>query len=64
MYEYETLKCVNVILSSRRGKGTIMAGIKQLGYIVRIYRNVTTKSPVQLFYTNKNVLKKGKEKEK
>jgi hypothetical protein len=35
--------------------GRILEGMNQSRVIVFIYRSVTTKSPVKLLYTNKNV---------
>jgi hypothetical protein len=50
MYGYGVLKPFKEGVG---GRGRIMEGMNQTGYIVQIYGNVTIKHPVQILCTNK-----------
>jgi hypothetical protein len=54
VYEYGTLKPIEVILRRGGGRGRIMEGMNQMGHTAHIHGNVT----MNPLYTNKNVLKK------
>jgi hypothetical protein len=55
MYEYGTLKSVEIILKGEWGRRENNGGDEPNWSITCIYENITTKPSEKLSYTNKNI---------